>query len=59
MNGIDVVGSLALVAALLALNIRAFRADAESLSAKTKFLMAVSWIVIIAVVAFVLDRAQA
>ncbi len=59
MSTVDVLGSLALVAALLVLNIRAFRADAASLNSRTKVLMGVSWIIIIAVVAFVLDRARA
>lgn len=59
MSTIDTIGSLVLVIALLALNVRAFRADSANLDFRTKVLMAVSWVVIIAVVAFVLDRMQA
>jgi hypothetical protein len=59
MTMIETMGSLALVVACLALNVRAYRADAAHLTFETKMMMGVSWIIIIAVLAFVLDRMQA
>ena len=58
MSTIDILGSMILVVALLALNVRAFRADSANLDTRTKVLMGVSWVIIIGVVAFVLDRMQ-
>lgn len=58
MSWIDTVGSLALVAAMLALNWRAYRADSAHMSFETKMLMGVSWAIIFGVLAFVMGRLQ-
>jgi hypothetical protein len=56
MSVVDTIGSLALVVACLALNWRAFRGGSAHLKFETKMVMAVSWAIIIGVLAFVLGR---
>lgn len=56
MNWIDAAGSLAVLVACLALNVRAYRSASSRLTFGTKMVMGVSWVVIIGVLAFVFDR---